>query len=248
MKARRLCVALIALAGGVTGVLSGCSGSGDTLFSSTATTPGKERSACRSDGSCDPGLECRSDLCVSAAGGQGSGGTDGSSSGASPVVSVAGTLSSSSGNGNATGGSDATAGTNAAGGSNAAGGATMSESGDGPGGAGGSAVQCEGVHPLVSDKSRYCEVGSCYCSSPFDTCFPAETAMACCDNNPRCGDQAADRGVNCAGSHPIIGPPRTCAPGNCFCSDGDAKKWDVCLPKAVAEFCCPPGVSLTCVN
>ena len=24
--------------------------------------------------------------------------------------------------------------------------------------------------------------------------------------------------------------------------------WDVCLPKAVAESCCPPGVSLTCVE
>jgi hypothetical protein len=237
MKARSLCVALLAFSGVLAGGLTGCGSDGDSEFSSSIA-PGTERGACRSDDSCDVGLECRSDLCVSAAGGQGSGGSNNSNTGGSSSMSAAGDSSSSSGSGNAVGG-------------DAAGGTAASEGGGTPGGAdgaGGAAVQCEGVHPLVSGKNRYCEVGSCYCNDPFDTCFPEDTATACCGNAPRCGDQPADRGVNCTGSHPIIEPIRTCAPGNCFCSDGDAKKWDVCLPKAVAASCCPPDVSLTCVE
>jgi hypothetical protein len=243
MNARPLCVALLAFSGVLASGLTGCGSSDDAAFSSSVA-PGTERGACRSDGSCDTGLECRSDLCVSAGGGSGSGGGNSSNTGGSSNISAAGDSSSNAGTINGSGGTDAVGGSNATGG-------TVSGAGAGPGGAdgaGGAAVQCEGVHPLVSDKNRYCEVGSCYCNDPFDTCFSEETATACCSNAPRCGDQPADRGVNCTGSHPIIEPIRTCAPGNCFCSDGDAKKWDVCLPKAVAASCCPPGVSLTCVE
>jgi len=180
------------------------------------------------------------------------------------VEADAGTGGTSTGTGgsamSAAGESSATGGSNVAGTANAEGGATSAEGGGpggvgdagagnpGAGGGGGEPVECNGAHPEVSGKNRFCGAGACYCNDPFDTCFPQETAAACCENEPRCGAEPGDRGVNCTGAHPVIGPPRTCTSGNCFCSDGDLGNWDVCLPQAVAASCCPPGVSLTCVN
>lgn len=255
MKARSLCVAVFAFGAAVLGGVVGCGGASDAVFSSDVS-PGSERGPCRAGGTCDAGLECRSDLCVSDDEGGGAGGKSNASGGT--TTSTAGSSSSTgggdgSGGGNPSGGDEA-GGASPSGGGTASGGTGMSEGGaslggaDGTAGAGGAAIECSGAHPIVADKTRYCATDSCYCSDPFDTCFPEATAAACCATTPRCGDEPKDRGVNCAGAHPVIGPPRTCEPGNCFCSDGDAKKYDVCLPKAVADSCCPPGVSLTCVD
>ncbi len=246
MKARPLCVALLAVAGVWTGGLAGCGASDEASFSAAAPA-GTERAPCRSDNSCDAGLECRSDLCVGVSGGSGSGGSS-STTGGSSIMSAAGDSSTTGGKGNPVGGTN-TGGTNTGG--TSTGGSNSSEAGAPPAGgdgAGGAPSQCEASHPLVVDKTRFCAPGSCYCNDPFDTCFPEETAAACCGNTPLCGKAQADRGVSCAGQHPIVEPTRTCESGNCFCSDGDLKKWDVCLPEDVAAFCCPPGVSLTCVD
>jgi hypothetical protein len=246
MKTRPLGLLVLTLSGVLSGVLASCSGDENTSFSSDVPA-GAERGACRQGGDCDVGLECRSDVCVSAD--PGNGGSNNTGTGGSGT-SAAGDSSSSGGKGS-------TGGTNPSGGTNMSeGGASQADAGgaggagdpNDAGGAGGAALECEGSHPLVSGKNRYCAVGACYCNDPFDTCFPAVTAAACCENTPRCGADPADRGVNCTGSHPIIEPVRTCAPGNCFCSDGQGGDWDVCLPQAVADSCCPPGVSLTCVN
>jgi hypothetical protein len=243
MNARRLRIALLTLSGAFAVALPNCGGSDDTAFSSAAPE-GAERGPCRSDGSCDVGLECRSDLCVK----------PGSSQGGTNSMSSGGSGNSMAGDSGSVAGSDATGGTNPSGGSGTSdGGATASgtagaEVVGGADGSAGAPVQCEGSHPLLSDQNRYCAAGDCYCNDPFDTCFPSETAKACCENTPRCGSNPSDRGVNCAGTHPIIEPIRTCTSGNCFCSDGDGGDWDVCLPKAVADSCCPPGVSLTCVE
>jgi hypothetical protein len=227
---------------GLVGGLVSCGGSDDTAFSSMDPAPGTERGLCRSGGKCDAGLECRSGLCVEA-----DAGTGGTSTG------TGGSAMSAAGESSTTGGS------NVAGTASTEGGATSAEGG-GPGGVGdagagnpgagggGEPVECNGSHPQVSDKNRFCAAGACYCNDPFDTCFPQETAKTCCESTPRCGAEPADRGVNCTGAHPVIGPPRTCTSGNCFCSDGDVGDWDVCLPQDIAAFCCPPGVSLTCVN
>jgi hypothetical protein len=45
--------------------------------------------------------------------------------------------------------------------------------------------------------------------------------------------------------HPVIGPPRTCNPGFCLCSDGSTV--DACYPAAVADACCPPRITPVCV-
>jgi hypothetical protein len=247
MKARPLRIALLALSGVFAGALASCGGSDDAAFS-LATPPGTDGGDCRSDSSCDPGLVCRLGVCVTA---QGSGGTN--NTGGSGT-STAGD-SPSGGKGMTTGGTNPSGGANMSdgGASPGAGGGdgepgAAGESSSSAGAGGGAPVECDGSHPLVSDQNRYCAVGDCYCNDPFDTCFPAETASACCENTPRCGANPGDRGVNCTGGHPIIGPPRTCASGSCFCSDGDGGDWDVCLPQAVADSCCPPGVSLTCVE
>ncbi len=246
MKPRSLSVALLGLFGLFAGVLPSCGGSSDATFSS-GIPAGAERGACRADGNCDTGLECRSNLCVSSGGSQSSGGTSNNAGGSS--TSKAGDSSSSGGIAAGSGGANASGGMNASGaGVGQAGSSAAGDAAGGAGGAGGADVQCDGSHPLVSEKNRYCDVGACYCSDPFDTCFSKETAAACCQSAPRCGNEIKDRGVNCAGQHPVIGPPRTCTPGNCFCSDGATAKWDVCLPKAVAASCCPPGVTLTCVE
>ena len=242
MKARRLTTTLLTLSGAFAAMLASCGGSDDAAFSSSIPD-GQERGACRMDGSCDVGLECRSQLCVMP--GSSSGGSNGSTGG-SASMSDAGESSSTAGKSMTTGGSNPTAGSGMT-----DGGASLGGGGD-PGsagaGGGGGPVECNGSHPLLNGKTRYCAEDACYCNDPFDTCFPSETAAACCENTPRCGAQPGDRGVNCTGSHPIIEPVRTCAPGNCFCSDGDIGDWDVCLPEDVADSCCPPGVSLTCVE
>ena len=248
MKARRLSIALLSLPGIFAIALPNCGGSDDTAFSSGASA-GTEGGPCLADSRCDVGLECRSDVCVKPGGSQGSGGKSMSAGGSGDAT--AGDSGSVAGGGS-TGGTSG--GTNPTGGSGTSeGGATPSGTGGaedavGTSGAGGAPIQCEGSDPLLSGQNRYCAADACYCNDPFDTCFPAATAEACCQNEPRCGDQPGDRGVDCAGQHPVVGPPRTCTSGNCFCSDGEGGDWDVCLPKAVAESCCPPGVSLTCVE
>jgi hypothetical protein len=188
----------------------------------------------------------------------GSGGSSNTGAGGSGISSAGEPSSTSGTSGTNTGGTNGTAGTsNANGGtpSDDGGSSNSSDAGTGSGGdaagAGGGSgdpVECNGAHPQVSGQNRFCLADACYCNAPFDTCFPEETAQTCCENTPRCGNEPGDRGVSCTGQHPIIEPVRTCTSGNCFCSDGDAGNWDVCLPEDVAAFCCPPGVSLTCIN
>ncbi len=51
---------------------------------------GTERGACRTDGTCDSGLSCLSDVCVNAGGIGGTGATSGGTSGGSPPAATAG--------------------------------------------------------------------------------------------------------------------------------------------------------------
>jgi hypothetical protein len=242
---RTLSFTLLILCGSLA-ALPSCGGADDAAFGPSEPAPGAERGPCRSGGDCDPGLECRSNLCVgsedpSSGGTNGTGGSSLAQAGTAAEGATAGSPGISSGGGGASQSE----------GGIGQGGAGLSEGGTGPGkagGAGGAPLECEGSHPLLSSQSRFCPAGACYCNDPFDTCFPADTAQACCENTPRCGDEPGDRGVNCSGKHPIIEPIRTCESGYCFCSDGDTGDWDVCLPEAVAAWCCPPGVSLTCVE
>lgn len=131
----------------------------------------------------------------------------------------------------------------AGGGANGAGGA-MGNAGAAAGGQGGAA--CSGAHPNVSGPLRTCNPGSCYCTEPFDTCYPSTQVATCCTGAIDCGGDAGPGGIDCTGQHPIIGPPRTCASGYCLCSDSTVGV-DACYPQGVAEACCPPSVTLQCV-
>jgi len=244
-------------------LLCGC-GSGDSEFASSQGAAGTERGPCRSGGTCDPGLVCLSDVCVKmpdggmSGNGGASGNTGGSSNGGSGTSGGGSSGKAGSGNGGsaasggasgdggsssggtsgaANGGSSASGGSSGAGGQ-ASGGASGSGGGDG-------GVQCRGSHPNVEGQRRFCDVGSCYCTDPFDTCFSGSTADSCCNSTPICGDTQAGGGVNCEGTHPVIGPPRTCNPGFCLCSDGSTV--DACYPAAVADACCPPRITPVCV-
>jgi hypothetical protein len=211
-----------------------CSSSDGTQFSAP---PGTERGECLEGGGCDPGLECRSGLCVEEET-PGTGGSQSATGGSS------GSGGESTGGGGASGGDSGTS----SGGSGTAGdaGASGGETADAapPGDASG--PECSGAHPNVEGNRRFCDAGSCYCSDPFDTCFAADVATACCAEGPRCGDTAEDRGIVCEGTHPIVGPTRTCDPGNCLCSDGTSI--DLCFPAEVARICCPPAVEIVCVE
>lgn len=57
---------------------------------------------------------------------------------------------------------------------------------------------------------------------------------------PDAGNGDTDAATDCMGEHPIIGPPRTCESGRCYCSDPDA-----CFPPDRAERCCT--VDVVCV-
>lgn len=94
---------------------------------------GSEGCACTSGSVCDPGLECRSELCVvlPSTGSSGSGGAGGGASGAGASGST-----SSGGSGGADAGGEPTGGTSAAGTGAAATGGTGGEPAGGSGGAG----------------------------------------------------------------------------------------------------------------
>lgn len=180
---------------------------------------------------------------VASGGAQTSGGMNagGASGGASGASTTGGTANDSGGV--STGGAPATGGTSGAGGVLATGGA--SATGGAGGGRNDGGPQCRGSHPNVQGQRRYCDVGSCYCTDPFDTCFTSNIADNCCNNTPICGNGQPDGGVNCAGVHPIIGPPRTCSSGYCYCSDGNTI--DVCYPAGISDACCPPRIQPVCV-
>lgn len=94
-------------------------------------------------------------------------------------------------------------------------------------------VECTGAHP-VNGPPRTCERGSCLCVET-DTCFPVEQAVACCpaDAEVRCAPPVAA----CMGEHPIVGPPRSCEPGMCYCANPDA-----CFAPDRAADCCATDV------
>lgn len=188
--------------------------------SSSGFAPGTERGRCRADGTCEQGLVCLSDTCVNPNG--------------SPDASSGGSTSG-------------TGATSNAGGMNGTGGGQSTGAGSGTGGTG---PVCNGAHPNVSGSLRYCDPGDCYCTDPFDTCFPAGQVATCCTGNVDCGGDAGPDagpgGVDCSGQHPIIGPPRTCSSGYCLCSDSTVGI-DSCYPQDVASTCCPPSVTLQCV-
>lgn len=46
-------------------------------------------------------------------------------------------------------------------------------------------VICRGSHPIVMGSRRYCDPGNCFCASP-DSCFPTDTARACCPGAVTC--------------------------------------------------------------
>lgn len=105
----------------------------------------------------------------------------------------------------------------------------------------GSAVICVGEHPIVEGTRRFCNAGDCYCGTP-ESCFPADTADACCDVAVVCTAPDTDAGtaVICVGEHPNttgMGTLRWCDPGNCFCADPDS-----CFPTDTADACCPGAV------
>jgi hypothetical protein len=222
-----------------------CSGSGDNAeFGSAAV--GTERGPCREDKSCDPGLECHSDVCVSGEVTVPSSGGD-SNSGAGASVGAGATTSSSGGDGpsNSVGGAPS-------GNSGGEGPGTSSGgSNSGPGNGGSGNVVCEGSHPNVEDDNRFCDSGDCYCNDPFDTCFPEDIAGECCEGKLRCGDEAGDRGCG-GGAHPDVdGEIRSCETNNCLCSgdfngDKEGGMVDWCWPEDVAEECCPANISVEC--
>ena len=94
-----------------------------------------------------------------------------------------------------------------------------------------------GVHPMVEGDLRFCAESDCYCQ-PNDSCFPAEQAAGCCEDDVLCG------GAACMGSHPIVeGDMRTCEPGSCYCGDLAADPpLDTCFAMDQAEACCPVEV------
>ena len=223
---------LVVLLGGLT---ASCSSTTEGESGSGSAASGMEGAACRADGSCDEGLKCLSNLCVD----PGSG-ADGGSSGQGQAGSGSGGDEPGAGGASSSGGGGADSGAGGAGG--ASGGGTDASTG----GAGGdAAVVCSGAHPNVDGQRRFCDPDACYCTDPFDTCFAATVAEACCNVTPDCGGDASPGGVDCTGEHPIIGPPRTCESGFCLCSDGSTV--DKCLPEAVAVACCPPDITLDCV-
>jgi hypothetical protein len=46
-------------------------------------------------------------------------------------------------------------------------------------------VDCAGVHPIVTDETRTCEPGSCYCSDgeTIDKCLTEDIARTCCPSD-----------------------------------------------------------------
>src|SRR5512134_2246423 len=58
------------------GAVLSCSGKSDAPDDREGCTPGKERCAC-DEGECDPGLQCLSELCVTAGSSGGAGGSGG---------------------------------------------------------------------------------------------------------------------------------------------------------------------------
>lgn len=220
-------------AAGCVVTMTACSGSSDSAFSGIPA--GAERGPCREGGACDPGLECRSDLCVEATTSTGGSTSNSGGSTSNSGGSTTGGTSSSGGNASASGGMSS-GGTSTAG----TGGGTNGDS---------STVECIGAHPNVEGTTRFCDTGSCYCSDPFDTCFDSTVASSCCNVAPLCGDLQSDRGVTCDSTHPIIGPPRTCESGYCLCSGqtSSGQNVDACYPEAVARACCPLSIDITCV-
>ena len=198
----------------------------------SGAAPGTEGGACEAGG-CDDGLACLSNLCVDPSGGSSAGGPDNASSSATGTGSAA-----DGGNGSDTGepGSD-TAGTDGDG-------TEVVDAGADSGGA--VDIQCDGSHPLLDGGARFCDENSCYCNDPFDVCFPADQAEACCNETPDCGDGDEPGGVICDGVHPITEPRRTCEVGSCMCSSQDLGI-DLCFPMDVARTCCPPSIELDCV-
>lgn len=97
-------------------------------------------------------------------------------------------------------------------------------------------VECTGAHPVIGPP-RTCERGSCLCVET-DTCYPVDQAVLCCpaDAELRCAPPVGA----CMGEHPIVGPPRTCEPGMCYCPNPDA-----CFTPDRAVECC--AVDVVCV-
>ena len=220
------------------GVLSqSCGSTAEGSSAGTSPDPGTEGAACRAGGSCDDGLACLSSLCVDPSSGAGAAPEQAGADAAADGASAGG--ASSGGGGGASSGSGGSDGSGAA--------AAIGDGGSAGGADAGSdaAVVCAGAHPNLDGQRRYCDPDACYCTDPFDTCFPASIATACCSVTPDCGGDAGPGGVDCTGAHPIIGSPRTCESGSCLCSDGSTV--DKCFPQAVVVACCPPSVTLECV-
>ena len=140
-----------------------------------ATCPaGTETCACYGNGTCDPGLECLSRLCVASssgtAGASAQGGQSGNASGGSePIAGSAGAVAGGSGPSGGTGGQTGVAGGNAAG-SSAAGSDACGDTSSDPMNCG----QCG--HVCLA---RSCQAGKC---APFQQgCFVKKDGFTTCD-------------------------------------------------------------------
>jgi hypothetical protein len=134
-------------------VVSACSGASRTSLTGSAAS-GAEGGPCRSNGRCQAGLVCMSNVCVPP-----DEGADASMTGMAEDdreeedASTTSTIVSDSGT------------------------ATAPDTGLD---AGFDAAQCVFMHPLVDGALRTCSPGACYCAGK-DSCYPTAIAMGCCE-------------------------------------------------------------------
>ena len=203
---------------------------GNANGGSTSCQPGAETCACYGNGTCNPGLECRSNLCVSASPGNG-----GSSAGSNANGGTSASGGSTTGVGGAlTGGTPASGGVLNTGGTNATGGsATAAVGGNNPTGG---ASATGGAKPTGGSTGTGGTTGATCSNTSTDWQNCGTCGHACKNQGQRCGSNCCVGG-QCA---PFWGPCITTANGFANCSQACASIGTTCA----ANGCYPAGSSV----
>ncbi len=169
---------------------------------SSSKASGTVGGPCFTNGTCNAGLECLSNLCVQPAGAGGSGGAPGSA-GASGQAGAAG------GGGQATGAAGATAGAGgqaAGGAAGVGGGGGQSAAGaSGSAGAGGAGGACTLIQDTFTGESADCKTClAAHCCEQFNAC---ESDSAC--------QTYIDRGSSLEAAGPVYAPLLSCEGASC---------------------------------
>jgi hypothetical protein len=180
---------------------------------SASTHTGTVGAPCSANGTCDPGLQCLSNLCVQPAGGGGAGGANGAAgaSGQAGAAGGANGAAGASGQAGAAGGAAGGAGGHAAGGAGghaaggAGGGGQSAAGANGSAGAGGAGGACTLVSDSFTQASTACR-----------TC----EEMHCCEEFNACeGDSNCqlyiDHGSSLMDAGPMLPPLQACTATNC---------------------------------